>query len=79
VFVTGKPDGTIAVGETVIPRESLAGALDQATNNHKDETIFVRGDKELSYGDLMKIMNLLRDAGYLKLALVGLEAPSTKP
>ena len=79
VFVTIKPDGTIAVGETLISRAELPGALDTATSNHKDETIFVRGDKALSYGDLIEIMNVLRDAGYLKLALVGLEAPAAKP
>src|SRR5215469_2300832 len=78
VFVTIKPDATIAVGETVVSREGLAEALDTATNNHKDETIFVRGDKQLNYGDLMGVMNTLRDAGYLKLALVGLEAPAEK-
>ena len=78
VFVTVKPDGTIAVGEDVIGHEALAGALDAATNGHKDETIFVRGDKELAYGDLIQVMNLLRDAGYLKLALLGLEV-SSKP
>src|SRR5579864_4334570 len=76
VFVTVKPDGTVAVGENVIAHDALAGALDVATNSHKDETIFVRGDKELAYGDLIQVMNLLRDAGYLKLALVGLEVPS---
>jgi TonB system transport protein ExbD (group 1) len=79
VFVTIKPDQTIAVGETVVARESLASALDTTTNNHKDETIFVRADKSLSYGELMGVMNILRDAGYLKLALVGLEAPAAKP
>jgi len=79
VFVTIKQDQTIAVGETVVGRESLADALDTATNNHKDETIFVRADKSLSYGELMEVMNTLRDAGYLKLALVGLEAPAAKP
>jgi len=79
VFVTIKSDGGIAIGETIVPREGLAGALDGATNSHKDETIFIRGDKALSYGDLMEVMNVLRDAGYLKLALVGLEAPGTKP
>jgi len=78
VFVTIKPDATIAVGETVVSREGLAEALDTATSNHKDETIFVRGDKQLNYGDLMGVMNALRDAGYLKLALVGLEAPAEK-
>ena len=79
VFITIKPDQTIAVGETVVARESLASALDAATNNHKDETIFIRGDKALSYGDLMEVMNVLRDAGYLKLALVGLETQGVKP
>jgi biopolymer transport protein ExbD len=78
VFVTVKPDATIAIGETIVPRGELAGALDAATNNHKDETIFIRGDKSLSYGDLMGVMNVLRDAGYLKLALVGLETPPEK-
>jgi biopolymer transport protein ExbD len=79
VFVTIKPDGTIAVGETVVAREELPTALDAATSNHKDETIFIRGDKTLSYGGLMTVMNTLRDAGYLKLALVGLEEPAAKP
>ena len=79
VFVTIKPDLTIAVGENIISREALPGALDAATNGHRDETIFIRGDKSVSYGALMEVMNILRDGGYLKLALVGLEAPATKP
>jgi biopolymer transport protein ExbD len=78
VFVTIKGDESIAIGETVVPRGELPGALDAATNNRKDETIFIRGDKSLSYGTLMEVMNVLRDAGYLKLALVGLETPSAK-
>ena len=79
VFITIKPDQTIAVGEAVVARESLASALDTATNNHKEETIFVRADKSLNYGELIEVMNTLRDAGYLKLALVGLETPAAKP
>ena len=78
MFVTIKGDETIAIGDTMVPRDELPGALDAATNNHKDETIFIRGDKSLSYGALMEVMNVLRDAGYLKLALVGLETPSAK-
>ena len=77
VFVTIKGDGAIAIGETIVPRDALGSALDGATNNHKDETIFIRGDKTLGYGELMEVMNALRDAGYLKLALVGLETQGT--
>ena len=73
VFVTVKPDLTIAVGEDIIPRDTLSGTLDAATKNNKDERIFLRADKAVSYGELMTVMNLLRDAGYLKIALVGLD------
>jgi len=78
VFVTVKPDLTIAVGESTTAKDGLSGALDAATNNHKDERIFLRADKTVSYGDLMEVMNVLRDAGYLKVALVGLEVPPAK-
>jgi biopolymer transport protein ExbD len=78
VFLTIQPDLAIAVGDAVVARDSLPGALDTATNGHKDQTIFVRADKSVSYGELMGVMNVLRDTGYLKLALVGLETPAEK-
>ena len=78
VFLTIQPDLAIAVGETAVARETLPTALDAATNARKDQTIFVRADKSVSYGELMGVMNVLRDAGYLKLALVGLETPAEK-
>ena len=76
VFVTVKPDLSLAIGVDIIARDSLKAALDSATSGKKDDRIFLRADKVISYGDLMQVMNLLRDAGYLKIALVGLEAPS---
>lgn len=79
VFVTIKPDGSIAVGDNVVGRQDLASTLDAATSGHKDDTIFIRADKTLSYGGLMGVMNVLRDSGYLKLALVGLETEPAKP
>ena len=36
--------------------------------------MFLRADKAVSYGELMALMNTLRSAGYLHVALVGLEA-----
>ena len=78
VFVTIKPDLAIAVGEAVVTRDALPGALDTATDGRKDQTIFVRADKSVRYGELMGVMNVLRDGGYLKLALVGLETPAER-
>ncbi len=75
IFVTVKPDLSLAVGEDTIARDALKSSLDTLTEGKTDQRIFVRADKVISYGDLMEVMNLLRNAGYLKIALVGLEAP----
>jgi len=76
VFVTVKPDLSVAVGEDVIARDALSTTLDAATKGQRDERIHLRADKAVSYGDLMEVMNLLRNAGYLKIALVGLDGRS---
>jgi len=76
VFVTVKPDLSIAVGEDVVAREALTSSLEAATRGRKDERIYLRADKAVSYGDLMDVMNTLRNAGYLKVALVGLDGRS---
>ena len=78
VFLTVKPDLSLAIGEEVILRTGLASALETATKNNKDERIFVRADRAVSYGDVMEVMNTLRTAGYLKIGLVGLEARDEK-
>jgi biopolymer transport protein ExbD len=73
VFLTVKPDLSLTLDEAQIPRESLSSALNAATEGNHDKRIFLRADKTVSYGDLMEVMNLLRSAGFLKVALVGLE------
>jgi biopolymer transport protein ExbD len=73
LFLTIKPDLTLALGDDAVPREGLGATLEQATNGDKDTRVFLRADKLVSYGDVMEVMNLLRAAGFLKVALVGLE------
>jgi biopolymer transport protein ExbD len=74
VFLSVKTDLSLAIGEEMIPRASLSAALDVATKGNRDQRIFVRADRAVSYGDVMEVMNTLRSAGYLKIGLVGLEA-----
>ena len=76
VFLTVKPDLTLALGETTIPRGLLDSALAAATKGDKDARIFLRADKSVPYGEMVEVMNLMRKAGFLKIALVGLEKPN---
>jgi biopolymer transport protein ExbD len=75
IFLTVKRDLTLALGEQTIGREALASGLNAVTMGEKDSRIFLRADQEVPYGALMEVMNLMRKAGYLKIALVGLEKP----
>ena len=73
LFLTIKGDLSLAIGDDSVPRETLQAILDQHSAHDRDQRIFLRADQAVGYGELMKVMNLLRDAGYLKIALVGLE------
>jgi len=74
LFLTVKSDLSLALGNDRIARDALAAALDQATGGDKEQRVFLRTDKTVPMGDMMQVMNLLRAAGYLKVALVGLES-----
>lgn len=74
LFLTLKSDLSVSLEENPIKRSALASALDQATSNDKQQRVFLRADKSVPYGELMNLMNELRSAGYLHVALVGLEA-----
>ena len=76
VFLTVKADLTLALGETAVPRGLLDAALGAATKGEKDTRIFLRADRAVPYGEMMEVMNLMRKAGFLKIALVGLEKPN---
>jgi biopolymer transport protein ExbD len=73
IFLTIKADRSLAIGEDPISREALPQALNAAAKGNHDERIFLRADKTVAYGDIMQVMNDMRNAGYLKIALVGLE------
>ena len=74
IFLTIKADRSLVLGEDPISRDGLAPALNLETKGDKNQNIFLRADKSLPYGDFAEIMNLLRRAGYLRVALVGLES-----
>jgi biopolymer transport protein ExbD len=78
VFLTVKADLGLALGDEAVTREGLGAALDVASGNDKDKRIFLRAARTVDYGALMAVMNALRGAGYLKVALVGLESGDDK-
>jgi biopolymer transport protein ExbD len=73
LFLTLKSDLSLTLDNDAVSRATLAAELDQATDGDKQQRVFLRADKSVPYGELMTLMNELRSAGYLHVALVGLE------
>lgn len=74
VTVTISADHAISIGTDIIPPGGLVAALDALTSGNHERRILLRGDKAVPYGDVITVLDDLKAAGYVKLALVGLEA-----
>jgi biopolymer transport protein ExbD len=78
LFLTLKDDHSLSLGDNVVAEDDLGPALDAASGNDKDQRIFLYADKQVDFGALMELMNKLRGSGYLKVALVGLDASNSR-
>jgi len=63
-------DGKLYLQDTEIVLESLVLRLNAITNNKPDTRIYVRGDRKVDYGTVMKVMGRLSSAGFSRVALV---------
>lgn len=70
--ITVRPDGRIYLQDqtTDVPIEQIEAVLMQKAKNGKEETIFVRGDRRSSYGELMRVMGRINKAGFKKISLI---------
>jgi biopolymer transport protein ExbD len=73
IFLTVQADHALALGDAPVARPDLAAALDRVSGGDRTQRVFLRADKTVDYDTLMQTVNDLRAAGYLKIALVGLD------
>jgi biopolymer transport protein TolR len=64
--------GEIFLQETKIPVDELVAKLKAITDSRggMDERIYVRGDRKVDYGTVMRVMGRLSSAGFRRVALV---------
>jgi biopolymer transport protein ExbD len=79
VYVTLKADLALLVGEEPVVPGRFGSMMDVATGLKRDNRIFIRADKTVPYGEIMKLFNDLRANGYLRVAMVALEAGGSTP
>ena len=78
-YLSIKSDLTLAIGETPVRRVDLISSLDTAPGMDRDHYVFLRADRAVPYGELMGVMELLRQGGYTKIKLVALEGVAAAP
>jgi biopolymer transport protein TolR len=62
--------GQVFLQNTEIKVDELVAKLKAIAKNGSEERIFVRGDRKVDYGTVMRVMGRLSAAGYRRVALV---------
>jgi biopolymer transport protein TolR len=68
--ITVDPDGKIFLQETELKLDEIVPKLTAISKSGYDERIFVRGDRRVDYGVVMRVMGTISAAGFHRIALV---------
>src|ERR687894_2671349 len=63
-------DGKVYLQDTQVELADIAGKLKAIAKGGYDEPIFVRGDKGIDYGTVMRVMGRIKQGGFTKVSLV---------
>ncbi len=68
--ITIQADGTIYLQDTPIELREITAKLLAIAQSGYEERIYVRGDKDVDYGRVMKVMGTINAAGFRRVALI---------
>ncbi len=67
--VTLTPKHEIYVNQRKVNEENLEAALKEALNTSADKTVILRGDRDVLFGDTVKVMSIIKRAGASEIAI----------
>ncbi|HVY18681.1 MAG TPA: biopolymer transporter ExbD [Bauldia sp.] len=71
VTVALAADGTIYVGDKVVPKENLVALIQALSHGQTDQRIYLSGAGDVPYQRVMEIMGLFDAAGFNRIGLLG--------
>ena len=73
IYISIQKGGNVFIGDDPTDIASIGADLKTQirVRDPSKERIFIRGDKEVRYGDFMQLMNALQDNGFYSVALIG--------
>src|SRR5271168_4978384 len=75
ITITVNAQDQIFLQNSQVQLTGLVATLQQISQNNPDERIFVRGDKDVSYGDMLQVMATITQGGFTKVALLAQQPP----
>jgi biopolymer transport protein TolR len=70
VTISVDRSGKVFIQETEIKLDEIAPKLKAISKNGYEEQIFIRGDKGIDYGTVMRVMARVKAGGFTKVSLV---------
>jgi biopolymer transport protein TolR len=70
VTISVDKSGKLFIGDTEVGLNNISEVLKTRAKNGTDEQIFIRGDKGIDYGTVMRVMGRVKAAGFTKVSLV---------
>ena len=70
VTISVDKSGKVFIQETEIKLDELGPKLKAIAKNGVEEQVFIRGDKGIDYGTVMRVMGRVKAAGFTKVSLV---------
>ena len=65
-----RTDGIVQVGDDTVGIEVLPTRLQAELEGREDRSVFLRGDSEITYGELVSVMDQLQEGGVEDVGLV---------
>ena len=78
ITITVNAQDQIYLQNSQVELSNLVATLQQISQNNQDRRIFVRGDKTVSYGDMLAVMATITQGGFTKVALLA-QQPTSGP
>ena len=78
ITITVNAQDQIYLQNSQVQLANLVSTLQQISQNNNDQRVFVRGDKDVSYGDMLQVMATITQGGFTKVALLA-QQPTSAP
>lgn len=73
IYVKMKEDIRVRVGNDKVERERIGDEIEGLYEKDKEKRILMSEEKNVDYGEMMRVMNMIREDGYMKIEMVGIE------